>query len=315
MTAWRAVAAAWQAFWFAPTSPLPLAVFRILFGSLVLANGLLLAPEWLVWFGERGILSAETAHAIVVPGPRIDVFPWLPTGDGWTLLVLGAYLAAALALTLGLFTRTSAAILLVCLLSMHTRDPLILNSGDNLMRIATFILMFSPAGAALSLDRRLGAAGAGALRPPPLVVPWTLRLLQLQLATVYLATALLKSTGETWIDGTALYYAVRVEDFARFSIPYLPDHLGAIKLATWSTLALEFALGTLVWLRPLRYPVLAGGLLLHAGIGWAMTIPLFGLLMVILYVVFVDAADLERVLARARTAVRRWPPLRARRIV
>lgn len=311
MSAWRMPFAAWQAFWFTPASPLPLAAFRILFGLLVLANGCLLAPDWLVWFGERGIISAEHARALGAVGPRLDVFPLLPSGDGWTFLVLGAYMAAAIGLTLGFFTRTSAAILLVCLVSMHTRNPLILNSADNLMRIAMFILIFSPAGAALSLDRWLGAPRG----EPALVAPWTLRLLQLQLATVYLATALLKSTGETWIDGTALHYAMRVEEMARFPVPYLPDHLWAIQLGTWATLALEFALGTLVWVRPLRYPLLAGGLLLHAAIGWAMTIPLFGLLMVIMYVVFVDAADLERVLARAKASARRWPPLRARRIV
>lgn len=315
MKGWRGFAAAWQAFWFTPSSPLPLAVFRILFGLLVLANGILMAPDWLVWFGERGIVTPETAHGLLAAGPRPDVFGWLPAGDGWTYLVLGAYLTAALGLTFGFYTRTSAVVLLVCFLSMHNRDPLILNSPDKLMRIITFILIFSPAGAALSLDRRLRAARGEVQGDPARVSPWTLRLLQVQLATVYLDAALIKSGGTTWLDGTALHYALRVDTFARFPIPYVPDHLWAINALTWGTLALEFALGTLVWLRPLRYPVLLGGLLFHAGIGWAMTVPLFGLLMAIMYVVFVDAADLARVLTKAKTTARWLPPLRTRRIV
>ncbi len=314
MIAWRQLAAAWHAFWFAPASPLPMAVFRILFGLLVLGNGLLLAPDWLILFGENGIISAETARTSLGTGPRVNLFAWLPAGDGWTFLVFGAYMGAGLALTLGLFTRSSAAVLLACILSLHARNPYILNSADVIMRIAAFILIFSPAGAALSLDRRLRVARGEVTGPLAPVAPWAQRLLQVQIATVYLATALVKSDGATWVDGTAIYYGLHVEGMARFPVPFLPDHLWAIQLATWATLALEFALGTLVWVRELRYPLLALGVLLHAGIGWAFTIPLFGLLMVFTYVVFVDADDLARGLAWARAAAGRRIAMRARRI-
>lgn len=313
MIAARTLLDGWQAFWFAPVSPLPLAAFRILFGLVVLANGLQLAPDWGTWFGAHAVLAPETARALA-GGARPDLFAWLPAGDGWTYLVYGAFMASALGLTLGLRTRTSAAALLVCILALHTRNPLVFNGADNFMRVVAFILIFSPAGAALSLDRRRLARGEAAGPPAP-VEPWALRLLQLQLSALYLTTALAKTQGETWLDGTAIHYALRIEDFARFEIPFLLDHLWAIKVATWSALAIELALGTLVWVRELRYPVLLGGLLLHAGIGWAMTIPLFGLMMVATYVAFVDGAHLERALAAARAVARGRSPFATPRIV
>ena len=47
----RSLFEAWNTFFFAPQSPIPIAVFRIVYGSLVIANLLLLRPDWLSWYG------------------------------------------------------------------------------------------------------------------------------------------------------------------------------------------------------------------------------------------------------------------------
>jgi predicted DCC family thiol-disulfide oxidoreductase YuxK len=78
-----------------------------------------------------------------------------------------------------------------------------------------------------------------------------------------------------------------------------------IKLWTWSTLLIEFSLGTLVWIKEFRYWVLLGGLLLHCGIDYSMNIPLFGFIMVSMYITFIEPEDLHRFFNRARSLLNR----------
>jgi hypothetical protein len=91
-------------------------------------------------------------------------------------------------------------------------------------------------------------------------------------------------------------------------VPYVFEHMWTIKLWSWFTLVVELALGTLVWIKELRYPVLLAGILLHLGIDYSMNIPLFALVMISAYVTFVDPSDLERWLAHL-TRFRRKAPL------
>jgi predicted DCC family thiol-disulfide oxidoreductase YuxK len=127
-------------------------------------------------------------------------------------------------------------------------------------------------------------------------------LIAIQVALVYLYTFAWKALGPMWLSGIAVYYTSRLVEFWRFPVPYVFEHLATIKLWTWGTLLVEFALGVLVWVKELRYWVLLSGVLLHLGIDYSMNIPLFAPIMISSYLTFVDPEDLERFFAR----IRRW---------
>lgn len=290
----RRIVCAWDRFLFEPVSPVPIAIYRILFGCLLLVNGLLLLPDLGAFFGERGVLPMGDALAYTRTA-RLNVLAWLPNEPGWLYAFMAVYYVATLFLTIGLLTRLSAAAVFVCLATLHHRNMLVLNSADTFLRVASFCLIFSAAGRALSFDRWLRVRrGLESPGEPPLAAPWAQRLIQIQLAVAYLATVRWKLAGHTWVDGTAVYYATRILEFRRFPVPYLFDHLWTIKLMTWGTLAVEAALGTLVWVRRLRYPVLLAGLLLHLGLEYSMNIQLFQWVMISAYVLFVDPDDVRR---------------------
>jgi hypothetical protein len=135
-------------------------------------------------------------------------------------------------------------------------------------------------------------------------------MLQIQTAIVYLSTFAWKLRGHTWIGGTALYYALHLSEFHQFAVPGA-ENAAAIRLMTWTTLAIEFSLGTLVWVRRLRYRVLLAGVCLHAAIEYAMNIPLFSLTMVATYLNFIDPRDLDAVWEWIRG---RWHLMHARTI-
>jgi uncharacterized membrane protein YphA (DoxX/SURF4 family) len=296
----RRLVRAWDAFLFAPVSPLPLAVYRVLLGALVIVSGLLLLPDAEALFGERGILPR--ADALQYDRlTRLSLLTWLPATPFWLYAFFGAHLLAAACLTFGFMTRLAAVLVWAGLVSIHYRNPAITHSGDAVLRVAAFFLMFAPAGRALSADRWLRVRrGAEPPGPPAPIAPWAQRLIQIQLCVVYLSTVWWKLGGFAWIDGTAVYYASRLVEFERFPVPFVFEFRPVLKLLTWGTLAVEVALGTLVWFRDLRYPVLLAGLLLHLGLEYSMNIPLFQWAMLSAYVLFVDPRDVRRAADRVR---------------
>ena len=289
----------WNRFFFEPESPLPIAVYRILLGMVVLANYALMLPDVDDWFGEQATVSFTTAGTMV-GGSGINLFDWLPHSDVavWAVFIVSCVAAAMV--TVGLFTRTSSVVMFLTLVTLHHRNSIILNSGDTFLRAATFFLMFTHAGTALSLDRLIRIARGKEAGSPQPRAPWAMRLIQVQMAFLYFYAFVWKVLGVMWLSGTAVYYTSRLYDFWRFPVPYVFEHVWTIKIWSWTTLLVELALGTLIWIKELRYWVLLSGVLLHLGIEYSMNIPLFAAVMITAYVTFVEPAKLERVFAWLR---------------
>lgn len=284
---------AWNAFFFKPQSPVPIAVFRTLYGLCVLATVLLLRPDWLAWFGTHSIATLRTMSSME-PDWRIDLFAILPQNDLWIEAFFWVFLAFALMLTMGLLTRLSSVAVFLCLSTIHERNLFIVHSGDVFLRVAGFFLMFAPAGAALSLDRliriRLGKEGTEI----EFKSPWAQRMIQFQLAMVYLVGFWWKSLGVPWVSGTALYYVIHLEQIRRFPLPSFLTYPLVLKLGSWLTLIFEGAFGVLIWIREFRYPLLAAGLVFHLCLEYALNVPMFQWDVLSAYVLFIDPRDLTR---------------------
>jgi hypothetical protein len=290
----------WNAFFFEPASPTPVALYRILYGILNFFNLLLLAPDWMAWYGPHAIVSVATVQRLHT-STRVNLLPFLPQTEFAINVFFWAFLVLCVAVTLGCMTRLSMFLLYLGLASMQSRNPYILNSGDTLLRVSGFFLLFAPAGAAFSVDRLIriwrGKEGVAV----PLYMPWAQRLIQIQTSLVYLTTVWWKSFGPKWVNGTSVYYALRMREFARFPIPdFLVYNRYFIRAATWGTLVTEFSAGVLIWLRDLRYYVMIAVVCLHAGIEYSMNIPMFEWITVSTLVTFVYPEDLARFWARVR---------------
>jgi hypothetical protein len=289
----RRVVATWNRFFFAPQSPVPIALFRMLYGLLIIATLLLLRPDWLAWYGAHAWTSVSTMHKME-PGMRLNLFTILPQSDRWAEALFWLFLIAAVCLTIGFLTRASSVVVFLCLVSIQQRNVYILNPGDGFLRVAGFFLMFAPAGAALSIDRLIRIWKGKEGPEVPLAAPWAQRMIQIEVALVYFATFCWKSMGADWVNGTALYYVFRLDEVRRFPLPSWIMQPVFVKIGTWLTLAIEFSLGTLIWFKELRYPVLLLGVLLHLTLEYSLNIPLFQWVMLSSYVLFIEPADLTR---------------------
>ena len=284
----------WNHFWFDPISPVPLGLFRMVFGVCVLVYGGLLYPERFIWFSNQGVLRAEDAanynESIGLGHFRMALL-FLPGTDHILTPFFWLFLLAALCLTLGFWTRTSAFLVYLGVNILHARDAPIHNSGDTVMLVLSIYLIFSPAGAACSLDRLWRIFQGKEDDTPPRIVPWAQRLMQLQISALYLCATLSKITGPPWQDGTAVYYPLHLPESIR--APMLGrDNLLVINFITWSTMAIEFGLATFVWVPRLRLYVLTLGVLLHLGIEASFNIPLFSALMITSYINFLTSSDI-----------------------
>lgn len=271
-----------------------MALFRIAFGLVVLGWTISLAPPLYDFFGADGVLPG---HPDAGPGSW-GVLEISSSGTAVTLLYL-TLLVAALCLVVGFRTRVAAAVVWLSLVSFGRRDPWVLNSGDLMLTVLAFYLVFMPSGAALSVDRWLG--GKSRFWEFPAKSVWPLRLIQVQVSIMYFFAVWEKVRGTTWNDGTAVSYAFRIGDLERFPIPaFVTDSLVLVSLMTYGTLVIELALAVLVWNGKLRPWVLLGGVALHVGIDFSVRVGFFSLAALVAYVAFLPPGAVSAWVYRLR---------------
>jgi hypothetical protein len=300
---------AWDHFFFDPQSPIPISLFRILYGICVSTTVILLHSDWLDWFGVHSWVSLSTMR-MLEPGVRLNLFMLMPQDDRWITAFFWIFLGFAVLLTIGLWTRLSCAVVFLCLTSIQQRNLYILHGGDTFLRIAGFFLIFAPAGAAFSLDRLIRVRRGLEGPEMPVRAPWAQRMIQFELALLYFTAFSWKMKGDPWLNGTALYYVIHLHSISRFPIPKWVQHPAILKAGTWFTPALEFCLGTLIWFRRFRYPLLLLGLLFHLCLEYAFNIPMFQWDILTAYVLFIEPSDLNRVWRVARQYLTRHTPNR-----
>lgn len=306
MTDLKTLTRAWNDFWFRPESPVPVAIFRILFGLLVLQFGWFMSGELHSMFGQKAIVSQAANDAYNVTS-RINLIAWLVHNDSQLNLFWMVFIAAAICLTFGFCTRLSAIVVYLVLISCEARNNFIFTGADNLMRCESFLLIFTQCGAALSIDRLLNiwrskSPAPGAAKPSN---PWGLRLLQLQIALCYWAAYSSKICGNMWIDGSAVYYVTHIVEENKYAIPYVYDHLWTCRLLSWGTLVLEFALAVLIWFKELRLPLILLGIFFHMMLDYTLIIPQFQTIMIISLISFIESPTFQKMAAWIRNKAAR----------
>ena len=252
-----------------------LAVFRIVLALLVLAWLATRATDLSAHYTDQGVLPRTVLIEDVLNRWAFSLN--LINGEVFfQALLFGIGMLAALGMLVGYRTRLMTVITWVILLSIQIRNPLVGNAGDELLRMLLFWGMFLPLGAYWSLDR---ARKVAAPRLSMHFLSFATVGLFLQIAFMYWFTALLKTGPEWRVDGTALYYALSIDQFVTLTGSYLLQFPELLKYLTFATLGLE-ALGPVLlffpfFTGPVRTGVIVAFMGLHFGIWMTMGIGLF----------------------------------------
>ena len=298
---------AWNNFFFRPTSARPLGAIRILFGLLALANLAFSAVDLEYWYTDAGLFRGDESWVIAGPFQFSPLHFFQDPASVRIAFLLTA--TAAFFFTIGWRTRLMSILFYMGMLSIHNRNLASSSGADVLLLTFAFNLMLCPCGAAYSVDAWLESRKRGTLAEP-LILPWGLRLIQIQISVVYAFAGLLKVGGNLWLNGTALHYVLNNTEVGRFDISFLTRYPILINLMTYSAVAMELSLAFLIWFRAARPLVLFLGLMLHTGILVTINIPIFGELMWVGYLAFLTppefdallrAVDVRRLFRRSRT--------------
>lgn len=247
---------------------------RLILGLALTADLLLRLPWLATFYSDAGWLPRARAAAL---DPAVACWSWAPhfwSGSStWALALHLLALAAAVGLALGWRTRACQLVSWLLLCSLHARDPLVIDRGSAVLRLALLWTLPLPMGATFSLDQR---AGRALPRESPrvggaLAFGWLG-----QVALLYLFAGIHK-TDPTWLPrGDALNLVLGLEELARPWARGLRAWPGPLRALTWGTMALE-VLGPVALLWPrgqprLRTLAVLGFMGLHVGIVAMMAI-------------------------------------------
>jgi hypothetical protein len=288
----------WCGFWFEPQQTSTLALVRVVFGLVVLAWSLSLLPDLGTFFSSRGLLPKQ---------PSLDSAGlWAPLSVSSDLVpVLAVYVAvvvAAICLIVGFGNRLASVIIWFGVVALTRRNPYVFNAGDAYLRVLAFYVMLMPTGAALSVTRWQRARHRFWEFPRRSL--WALRLLQVQVSIVYLTAFWDKlRSGPLWNDGTAMSFILRIKDVDRFGTPGFSTDSLPINVMTYGTLAIELALGVLVWNRRLRPWVLSVGIAFHLAIDYSVRVGFFSLVAIVALLSFISPETSTRAILAIRDLV------------
>jgi hypothetical protein len=227
--------------------------------------------------------------------------------------------AVALLWLLGWRTRLLTPIHWVLVWSLRERYPLLWDGGDNIMQLVLVYAMCMNVSAHFSLDalrRRQSESGA-----PGSVANMFhnagLLACALQLCLVYGVAGLCKVQGETWQNGTSLYYAMRAGEFTWPGMSELIYESSTLLVfLAYATVAFQVSFPFMLFLgKRLRLLSLMAGIAFHLGIASFMALITFATFMMVVDLIFVTDSEYRRGAEIAKSMARAlaWPYERWRR--
>lgn len=286
-----------------------LALFRILLGSLLVADLVYRAIDLRAHYTDAGVLPRATHRLVFGEIGGMWSLHLLGGSTGFQAVLLTVAGLAALSLLVGCWTQRAAFVSWLLLVSLHHRQPLVLTGGDSLLALMLFWSLFLPLSACWSLDSRRRPSSA---RSGVLVTSAASAALLLQVALVYLFAAAFKLADPAWQRLTAVEESFGVEGVATDLARLLLPHTGLLRSAALLTLVLECAVPLLMflpwktaWIRTALVCLLWGFHLL--GTGLTMNLGLIEYVMATASVVFLPSWFWSRALPRT-LGLRGVPP-------
>jgi hypothetical protein len=198
--------------------------------------------------------------------------------DSTLFLVWLCLLAAGACLLLGFLCRPAAITAWLLYLCSAKSGNLFSYGVDNFTVIGLFYLVIAPLPDSWALDAKLDARRI--LNPNRL--GFHLRVLQLHLCVIYFFGGITKAFGLGWWNGTSIWRALASPPFNYVPLHILTSMHVVLLLGGVLVCLLEAGYPIFIWPQQTRAIWLSGVVAMHLGIGLAMGLYLFSLIMIIL---------------------------------
>lgn len=287
---------AWDRFWFTPTRPHTLCVLRLLTGGMLLYCHLVLASDLFSFVGQDAWMNNEMSRQLHdgAFGPSDWARSYLWNIDNPTILWAHQILTILVTamFMIGLGTRIVIPIALFLQLMYLHRLTGALFGLDQIVTYSTMYLALTPCGSCFSVDAILRKRFIDRCESsrfwnwmlpddsPSIAANIGTRLLQLHLCVIYLFGGLSKARGETWWDGSAVWYAISNYEYQSLDMTWMSRYPALISALSNATLFWEVFYCALVWPRVTRPFVIGTAFMVHASIASFLGMITFGSMMI-----------------------------------
>lgn len=279
-----------------------LVALRIGMAGLLLIDLAVRARDLVAHYTDAGVLPRAARIAMKWDFSE----PWwmslhMLSGSAWwqaTLFTIAAIAAAML--LFGYRTRTALFVSWLLLFSLHARFPLLTQGGDALLRCMLFWSLFLPLTKSEVRGQRSEGRGQGSgdrgqgSGDASLVCSVGTAAFVVQLAVMYVFTAMLK-TGPSWrYDFSATWYALSIDHFTSELGYVLLGHPRLLQALTMSAILLEWV-GPLLLLIPIqqtwvRIIVPLSFICFHLGLAATMDLGTFPWICILFWIVLLPTA-------------------------
>lgn len=268
---------------------------RIFFAIAILYELVINFPARQLLWGPEGLYPYTDYQTYVREDGFYTLFD-ISSSSLWVDFLFIGGIIVAICYLIGYQTRIMGILLAILMFSIYFRNPEITHGGDNILRILLIYLIFARVNAHFSIDayreKQLKDKPKKSLyaffkeNPSWLAVravfhnfAWFACILQV--AFLYFSSGTYKIMGQMWQEGTALYYASRVQDFYN---PYFTEWLWkfepVIILLSYFTVLFQVSFPFMLLNRYTKYIAILSACSLHAGIAFLMGLADFSWIMI-----------------------------------
>jgi hypothetical protein len=281
--------------------------FRTVLYVFLLLNALSLLPiarEMWHYYGISGTRGWNTDASFLGQGSYGFLNVLSHPANSYMTWVYKAFVAGQMIFLvtgiLRIFPVISSVMIYFFTVNLNLKGYLCYTGGEALINLILFYLMFihcrQPSGRSLGEMFKPKFSQEPGFSPVNNLLNNTFYwIMLLQICVVYVFSTLFKLLDDYWLSGEALMYISRIDAFSSGAMKSLfGDSPGLSAVFTWLSLLYQLLFPILVWVKRIKIPFLIGGVLMHLSIAFGMGIFTFGIVMIIMYILFLNEGQIEK---------------------
>ncbi|MDQ3394683.1 MAG: hypothetical protein M3512_11310 [Bacteroidota bacterium] len=282
-----------------------LAILRILISMVLLADLTIRITDLSAFYTNDGVLPLEILFRHLWDHSYFSIF----TGTSNYYLqvpIFVLYFICIICLMLGYKTRLFTIFTWLFLMSLHSRNPLILQGADHFIRLIVFWAIFLPWGYLYSIDSYKNIA----IRKSYSYRSIATFAYICQIAFLYIFSALLKDSPEWHTDFTALYYALSLDQLVTPIGSFIYPHFEFLRLLTAVVYYIELFLPLLLFIpfynAWFRMGVIIVVVLMQIGIYMTVNVGLFSITSIVAMAGLLPTHFIDKWASSNTDFVHRW---------
>ena len=269
-----------------------LALFRVGLASLIILDLINRARDLQAHYTDFGLLPRAPLVSQFLNKWHISIHLISGKVEVQAILFIIAGIFALL-LLIGYKTRLATIVSWFFLISLHSRNPMVLQGGDVLFRMLLFFAMFIPLGAVYSLD---SLNQNNSSRKKFNFLSLSTFALLFQVVVMYLVTFFHKTGSEWFPEGTAIYYTLSIDQFLTpFGAVIYQFPKSFLQILTY-LIWFWWLIGPILLifsLRKMRTIVITIFILINIGIGASLSLGLFPFIIIVSLLAFLPSSFWE----------------------